>query len=812
MKPETLLQDIRFGWRLLRRTPGFTVAAVLTLGLGTGVTTAVFSVLDQVVLRPLPYAEPERLTMLWETNRSRSLPHERLSPVNFGDYRSLTHVFEDAAAWWYPQVNLTAPDREPLRVRAVEASANFFQVIGVHPALGAGFAPVPLYDRAPVAVISHRLWRDRLGSDPAVVGSSIVLSGVPHTIAGVMPEGFGFPQDTDVWQRLTWDMAQHSRGAHFMEALARLKRGTTVESANAEIAALTTRLGREFAATNGDWSARAVPLAHEVAGFFRPALFALFGAASFLLLLTCTNVAGLLLARGTVRSREVAVRSAIGAGRPRLVQQFLTESAILAVLGTAAGLAIAAAGVRLLAAMARIELPRMTAATVDHRVLLFAALIAGLTAVACGIIPALLMAGADIQAPLKEAGRGADGGSARRIRSVLVAGEIALAVTLLVGAALVARGFTRLIAQDPGFRPTDAVAVNVELPSTYSDFSAVADFYSRVLERVRAQPGITSTGATNFLPFEAAWRMRFLVNGRPRPAPGDEPIAQHQTVDEQYFRALGIPLLKGRFFEERDSMHAPGVVLVNQTLADREWRGEDPIARTISISARAIGPMGRVLLPAAAEYKVVGVVGDVKNNGLAAAVEPTLYFTHRQFPFKGMHIVVQGSIDPRGAVAAVRQAIREADPNLPTAETRSLADVLAAQSDRPRSLLMLMAVFAAVALLLAAVGVYGVLSYTVTQRRIELSIRMALGARPADVVWLVVRHGLVLCGAGLFLGVAASLALGRTLSTFLNGVSSADPAAFAGAASAAIAVAIAACVLPARRAVAASVAAGLRAE
>jgi len=812
MRAETLLQDIRFGWRLLRRTPGFTAAAVLTLGLGTGITTAVFSVLDQVVLRPLPYAEPERLTMLWENNQSRSLSHERLSPVNFSDYRSLTQVFEDAAAWWYPQVNLTAIGREPLRVRAVEASANFFQVIGAQPAIGPGFPPAPLYDRDPVAVISHRLWRDRFGSDPAIVGSSITLSGVPHTVAGVMPPGFGFPEETDVWQRLTWDMAQHSRGAHFMEALARLKRGMTTESANAEIAALTGRLGREFAATNGDWSARAVPLAHEVAGFFRPALFALFGAAAFLLLLTCTNVAGLLLARGTARTREVAVRSAIGAGRSRLVQQFLTESGILAALGTATGLAIAVASVRVLAAAAPIELPRMAAATVDRRVLLFAALVAGLTAIACGIVPALVMARADIQAPLKEAGRGADGGGARRIRSVLVVGEITLAVTLLVGAALVARGFTRLIAQDPGFRLTNAVAVNVELPSTYSDFSAVADLYSRVLDRVRAYPGVVSTGGTNFLPFEAAWRMPFLVNGRARPAAGDEPIAQHQTVDEQYFQALGIPLLKGRFFEDRDTMRAPGVVLVNRTLADREWSGEDPIGRTITISVRGVGPMGRVLLPADAEYQIVGVVGNVKNNGLAAAVEPTLYFTHRQFPFKGMHIVVQGSIDRRAAVAAVRQAIQEADPNLPTAEARSLGDVLSAQTDRPRSLLLLMAVFAVVALLLAAVGVYGVLSYAVTQRRIELSIRMALGARPADVVWLVVRQGLVLCGVGLLLGVAASLALGRTLSTFLNGVSSADPAAFATAAAVAVVVAISACILPARRAVANSVSAGLRAE
>ena len=812
MTLEKCIQDVRFGWRLLRRTPGFTVAAVLTLGLGTGVTTAVFSVLDQVVLRPLPYPEPDRLTMLWETNGARSLLHERLSPVNFGDYRALTQVFDSAAAWWYPQINLTEPGREPLRLRAVEASANFFQVIGIQPALGAGFPAEPLYDRDPIAVISHRLWRDRFASNPSIVGSSIVLSGIAHTVAGVMPRGFGVPGETDIWQRLTWDMSQHSRGAHFMESVARLKQGTTLETANAELAALTARLGREFKATNGDWSARAVPLAHEVAGSSRPALFALFGAAGFLLLLTCTNVASLLLARGTVRAREVAVRAAIGAGRSRLIQQFLTESGILAILGTASGLGVAVGGVRLLVAFSPIEVPRLAAAAVDARVLGFAALVAGATAVACGIVPALLMARADIQAPLKEAGRGTDGSRARHVRSVLVAGEIGLAVLLLVGASLVARGFTRLVTEDPGFRPKNAVAVNVELPSTYSDFGAVADFYNRVLDRIRASPGIKSSGASNFLPFEPGWRMRFLVNGRPRPVQGDEPLAQHQTVDEQYFQALGVPLLTGRFFTDRDHARAPGVVIVNRALADREWPGEEPLGRSILLTARAVGPMGRVLMPAGTPYEVVGVVGDVKNGSLAEAVEPALYFTHRQFPFKGMHIIVEGTLDRRSAISAVRDAIREADANLATAEARSLQDVLSAQTERPRALFMLMAVFAAVALVLAAVGVYSVLSYAVTQRRIELSIRVALGARPADVVWLVVRQGVVLCAVGVSMGITAALALGRTLSTFLNGISSTDPAAFSVAAVVAVVVATAACILPARRAVTASVSEGLRAD
>src|SRR5207302_2056043 len=381
---DDLLQDIRFGWRLLRRSPGFTIAAVLALALGVGATTAVFTLLDRVVLRPLPYPDPERLLMVWETNDAKRLSQERLSPVNFMDYRGLSQVFDDAAAWWYPQLNLTETGRDPMRVASIETSANFFAVVGVQPVLGAGFAATPFFSREAVVVISDRLWRQRFDGDPRIVGRVITLNSQPYTVAGVMPAGFHYPDDTDVWQRLQWDLTQHSRGAHFMESLFRLKPGTTIDQANAELRALTVRLGREHAATNADWRARAAPLAHEIEGYVRPALFALFGAAAFLLIITCTNVASLLLARATVRAR----------GR-----------------------------------------------------------------------------GGDFQRPLQDAGRGADaGGSRRAARSVLVVAEVGLAVMLLVGAALLARGFQHLVEQDPGFRASRVVAVNLELPYSYSDF------------------------------------------------------------------------------------------------------------------------------------------------------------------------------------------------------------------------------------------------------------------------------------------------------------------------------------------------------
>ena len=334
---DQIIQDVRFGWRLLRRSPGFTIAAVLALALGVGATTAVFTLLDRVVLRPLPYPDPERLLMVWETNDAKRLSQERLSPVNFMDYRGLSQVFDDAAAWWYPQLNLTETGRDPMRVASIETSANFFAVVGVQPVLGAGFAATPFFSREAVVVISDRLWRQRFDGDPRIVSRVITLNSQPYTVAGVMPAGFHYPDDTDVWQRLQWDLTQHSRGAHFMESLFRLKPGTTIDQANAELRALTVRLGREHAATNADWRARAAPLAHEIEGYVRPALFALFGAAAFLLIITCTNVASLLLARATVREREVAVRAAIGASRGRLVRQFLTESIILAAIGSTLG-------------------------------------------------------------------------------------------------------------------------------------------------------------------------------------------------------------------------------------------------------------------------------------------------------------------------------------------------------------------------------------------------------------------------------------------------------------------------------------------
>jgi predicted permease len=782
---------------------------VLALALGVGATTAIFSVLDRVVLRPLPYSDPERLAMVWDTNSGKGLSHERLSPITFLDYKALGHVVEDAAGWWYPQVNLTETGKEPMRVGTVEASGNFFAVIGVQPILGAGFPASTFFSRERIAVISHRLWRERFGGDPAIVGKPITLSDNPYIVAGVMPVGFNYPNGTDVWQRLQWDFSQHSRGAHFVESLFRLKPGATTDTMNVELRALTARLGKQFVATNGDWGARAVPLAHEIEGYFRPALFTLFGAAAFLLLITCTNVASLLLARATSREREVAVRAAIGASRSRLVRQFLTESIILATIGTTLGVVLALVAVQALLAASPVQVPRLDAVGIEPRVLGFAVLVAAATALAFGVVPAVLMARGDVQRPLKESGRGADGGGARgKARSALVVAEVGLAVMLLVGAALLGRSFERLVRQDPGFTPGRAVTVNLELPYNYSDFRKIADFYSQLLTSLRSQPGVSAAGLANFLPLDAAWRLPFLVEGRARPQ--DLPQSQNQSIDEDYFTVLGVPLVKGRFFDARDTTDSPGVVIVNEALARREWPNQDPLGQHISTFVRNIGPMGTVLKPRDAKYEVVGVVANMRNASLSQEPEPAAYFIYRQFSFRGFHLVVKGQADAASLGNAVRAAVLRLDPNLPISPVRTLDSVLTDATDRPRALMLLMGVFAAIALGLAALGIYSVLSYAVNQRQQELSVRMALGAQPRDLLWLVVRQGMTLTAAGGLAGAIGALALGRALSTLLYGVTANDLTAFAVALVLSLATALAACWLPARRAAALNPLDGLR--
>ncbi len=801
----TFLQDLRYGLRGLRQRPGFTLAAVLALALGLGANTAIFTVADAVVLSPLPYPEPERLVALWETNAAQGLDHERLSPVNFVDFHGLGQVFEDAAAWWNPELNLTDERGEPVRVTAIEASGNFFSVMGVEPRLGRGFAAGdPFSEGAPEVVISDRLWRGRYGSDEGLVGRAVNLDGRPFTVVGVMPPGFQFPGETDVWQRLEWNLANHSRYAHFMEAVGRLRPGVPVERARAELAALAGRLAAENTGSNKGWGVRAAPLQEEVVGSYGPALLVLVGAVGLLLLLACANVANLLLAQASAREREVAIRAALGAGRGRLLTQFLAESLLLALGGAALGLALAWAGLRLLVASRAVELPRLAELTLDGRMLAFGLGAALLTVLLFGLAPALQMVGGDLHAPLKEGGRGAGAGrSGRRTRSVLVVAEMALAVVLLVGAGLLARSFLRLLEEEPGFQPERVVTVDLQLPeSLYDDWGRVGRFYDELVGRLAAHPALEKAGATGFLPLEPGWRIPYEIPGRPPAAPGEEPEAQYVTVSAGYFETLGVPLLAGRTFDRRDVAGSRQAVVINRELARRAWpdRAEgEAVGRILLSGTNGIGPLGRTLSQEP-EYEVIGVVGDVKNAELGDAPEPAAYFVQSQFPYRNMNLVVRG----RGTVAqlgaVVRAEVRRLDAGLALSEVRPLAAVLDQATAQSRFLLGLMGGFALLALVLAAVGIYGVLSYAVSRRRGEMGIRQALGASPGRVRRLVVGEGMLLATAGLALGAFAAAGLARFLAGLLHGVEPHDALAFTAAAALLLAVAFAACYLPARRA------------
>ncbi|MEX2281926.1 MAG: ABC transporter permease [Gemmatimonadota bacterium] len=799
-------QDVRYAVRTLRLSPAFTGAAVLALGLGVGAATAVFSLLNGVVLRPLSYDQPDRLVMVWEKDNEKVLSRQPVSPVNVMDYRRLRSAFEDVAAWWKPEINLVDGAGEPIRVSTVETSENLFQVLGVSPVLGRGFQiDSTLHGTESEAVISHRLWQSRFGGDRSVIGRAVRLNGSDFTIVGVMPPSFQFPDQTDLWQRLQWDLAQHSRHAHFMQAVARLRPGITAELANRELTALSVRLGKEFPPSNRNRGAHAVVLGEDVAGVFRPGLFALLGAAGLLLLIACINVANLLLARSAARQTEIAVRATLGATRARLVRQFLFESLVLAGAGTLLGLVVAIAGVQAVLRWSPIDIPRAGDIAVSGVVLLFTALATVATAIVFGVAPALLASRANLQSTLKQMTRGTTSGNARA-RSVLVVAEVALAVALLAGAGLLIRSVNALLDEDSGVEAAQVVSVDVALPE--ADYGSwqnpqlwprAEQFYSTLLTRLRARPEITSAGASNFLPLEAGWRVRFRLPGDVPAQPGEETLAQYHTVDDAYFKTIGVRLLGGRHFDERDRADAPGVVIVNQAFARQFFPGSNAVGKQVIALANNVGPLG-VRLVRENLHEVIGVVADVKNTSLKAEAEPAIYSTVRQFPFLKMYIVGRGQVDAATLVELIRTEVQRIDPNLPLGEVRTLERVLAASADPPRFIMLIMTVFAGLALLLSAIGIYGILSYNVNQRSRELGVRLALGARPLDVLALVVREGVGLSLAGAALGVLAALAGSRWLSGLLYGVQPNDPLTLVVVVTLVLLVALIACVAPGRRA------------
>lgn len=804
-----LLADLRFAGRTLLRAPSFTLAAVIALGLGTGSAAGVFSLLRAVVLRPLPYAEPQQLVMLWDENVSKNIAREGISPVTFNDYRALNTVFTDIAAWWRPQINMTEDGVDPIRVNAIETTENLFSVLGVRPMIGQDFPIHPkLYGTENLAMISHRLWQSRFSGDRAIVGRVVHLNGFNYTVAGVMPEGFSYPGQTDLWQQLRWDPGQHTRYAHFMESVGRLRPGVTLEHAQRELDGVTKRLAVEFAASNKDWSVRVVELDREIAGAFRSGLFTLLGASALLLLIACINVANLLLARAVARRREVAVRSAIGASRSRLMRLFLTESFVLAAAGAVLGLGIAVASVKGLLAWTPIRIPRAESVGVDFTVLSFATAIAVATAVAFGLIPAWLMSRAELQDALKDGTKGT-GRRGSRLRGGLVVVEVALAVMLLSGAGLLIRSVKNLLDVNAGLDPTSTVAIDLQLPDAgYREWPRVDQFYSSLVTTLAANPEVIGVGASNFLPLEVGWRVEYMVETANSANP---PEAQFHIASEGYFEALRVPLKRGRFFTPQDNATSIPVAVVNEALAKQQFGSANPIGKLIVTSVRGIGPLSR-RLGEGNQYQIIGVIADIKNTSLRTAAEPAIYFPERQFASRKMYLVVRGRADIARLTSLVRQEVKRLDPALPLGDVKSMDRVLAESVDPPRLIMLLMTVFAALALTLAAVGIYGILTFMVTHRRREIGIRLALGAQPAAMLRMIVREGVGLAVVGCVLGVVGAFVAGRSLESFLFSIQVWDPATFGGVISVVLLVAIAACVVPGRRAAAEDPVSALRAE
>jgi predicted permease len=797
---DALRQDLRYAARSLRRSPGFALVAALTLALGIGATTAIFSAVNGVLLRPLPYKNPERLVRVWLARPADNETRLEVSPVDVDDWEPRQKVFQAMAGYWFipdaSGVDMTGVGT-PERLSAAWVMPGFFPALGVGSALGRlpRRAEMVRGGNDLVVVLSDGFWRRRFGSDPAVVGRALTLGGKPHVVLGVMPPSFSYPQEgVDVWipeSTIPDDASPRMRFNRWMQAVARMKPGVTLEQARADMAAVTRQLAEEYPETNKYTAATVEPLHHAIVGEVRPALLVLLAAVAFVLLIACANVANLLLAKASTREREFAIRTALGASRWRVVRQLLTESLLLALAGGAAGVALAAWGARALVALSAGQLPRADEVGLDGRVLAFALGVTVLTGLLFGLVPALRMSSPHLQPMLKEGGRGTVGAGGKRVRSALVVAEVALAVVLVVGAGLMTKSLGRLLSVDPGFRPERVVSVNLTIPpERYETDDKMIAYYRAVIDAVRAVPGVQSAGAVKDLPLRGTGEyIAFDIPGRPS-TDADRPRAARLHVSADYFKTMGIPLKAGRMFTEQDRRGAPYVLMVNEAFQRRFWPGESAVGKALQWGT---------------QVPIIGVVGDVRQLSLAEPAEPVMYVHTLQNMRVRMNVVarVTGG-GPQGSTArignAIRQAIWALDRDQTITSVTTLDDVVSEAVARPRLLAVLLGLFGATGLALGAIGLYGVLAYHVSQRRQELGVRMALGAQPRDVLRLVVGEGMALTAIGIATGLAAALVLTRYMRAVLFGVAGTDPATFAGVAAVLAVVALLACLVPARRA------------
>ena len=802
----TVLQDLRHGVRLLLRAPGFTAVAVAALANGIGANTAIFSVVNTLLIQRLPYPEAERLAVIWEHNIPRDRKNNVISPGNFIHWREMNHSFDAIAAVGMTFTLTLTGHGDPVEIPFQYVTAAFFPIMGVQPAMGRPFSEAEDKPGSHVVVISDRMWRQRLDSDPNILQKAITLEGESYSVLGVMPPAFSFLDKTvDLWVPIGFTAQSRTPRGRWMIGVGKLKPGVTFAQAQGDMADVHSELTKRFPDFNTGWTARVVPLRQQLTGDVRGALYVMLGAVGFVLLIACANVANLLLARATARQRELAVRAALGAGRGRLVRQMLAESLVLASVGGAAGLLLAWWALHLLRVVVAERLPvqRLEFVGIDGWVLGFTLLASLSCGIVFGLIPALSAAGFGVNDALKEGGRTGSAARGVKTRSAFVVLEVALALVLLVGAGLLIRSFVHLINVDAGFQRDHTVTMRVSLAnSRYPDAAKRTQFYHNLFERIDGLPGVQAAGAVSFLPMVGLGAATgYEVVGEPPAPAGQEPVCDVRVITNEYFKAMGIPLLRGRLFNEQDAADSTNKVIVNEAMARKHWPNQDPIGKKIKISWNDTR-----------EDEVVGVVGDVRHQGLDAIPRSMTYWPHARFAYPSMTLAVRTAGESGTVVSAVSRAIREQDPDLAVADVQTMDEVIDKSVAQRRLTMLILGIFAAAALVLAAVGIYGVISYSVTQRTQEIGIRLALGAQRSDVLRMVMRQSAVLALVGIAIGAAGAFALTRLMSDLLFQVKPFDPLTFAAVSGLLAGIAMLASFVPGRRATRVDPVVALRAE
>jgi putative ABC transport system permease protein len=783
-----MIRDVRFAVRQLVKSPGFSVVAILTLALGIGSSSAIFSVVNGVLLRPLPYPEPDALVRVHEIVPQYG--RFSVAPANFLDWRKQNTSFERIAAYGGTSGTLTWSDG-PERVQGANVSWDLFELLKVRPALGSGFEEKQdTPGNNDVLVLSHGLWVRRFGADPSVIGRSLNLSGRPVTIVGVMPEGFYFPSRTaEFWRPIAINPANAPRGAHFIGVIARLKPGVDIDRAGAEMKGIAEQLALQYPDNSAKESAEVVSLLDQMVGTIRPALVTLLFAVGVVVLIVCANIANLLLVRASIREREVAIRTALGAGRARLIMQMLAESLVLALTGGGLGLLLAYLAIPAIKTLGANSIPRVADVSIDGLVLAFTLAASLVTGVIFGMVPAWLASRAGAGPALKEGGRSSVGAGGQWTRSALLVGEVALSLVLLVGAALLLRSFSKLTNVDPGFDPEGVLAFQISLPAgAYGDDAKVQQYFDTLLERLSNTPTVKSASAVQSLPIRGSYVLSVTIKGQPTPKPGEEPSANFRAITPDYFTTLGIPILRGRSFTRQDSGTSAKVAMVDEAFVRKHYPGEEALGRRIDIGNGTT------------DAEIVGIVGSVNYSGLDALPSPTMYMPITQDSFSTVWVMARTDRDPNLLQPTVRQIVRDLDSNLPAYSMTPLVEVVAESVAQRRFSMLLILLFGMVALFLSAVGLYGVVAYTVSLRTREIGLRMAIGAMPSDVLKMVLGGGMKLAVIGVVLGLGTAYALSQLVEAMLFEVEPSDPGSYAATAGLLLVVAALACYFPARRA------------